>query len=330
MKTFLQISLLFHFTFFICYFSFSQNLVENGSFENYSSCPTGQCQIHRAVGWSSFGYTPNYLNACNSGGWSVPQNAFGYQNAATGNAYASFFCYGPDFGIDQREYIGRQLLNPLAIGQKYYVSIKVTLADVASSGCAIDKLGVLFSTVSYALDTSCTLTTLLPPPNFAHIYTDSIITDTANWTTISGIFTADSAYQYIVIGNFFDDANTNYIQTDTTINCQAHYLLDDVYVALDSTTNIEKIELEEVINVYPNPAKDYINIKTRNNHVIVDIKIYDLFGTMKSQYHLKSSYNNKIQLFHLKAGIYIIEFQFLDKSLKQKLVITNPLTNLSS
>jgi len=288
MKTFLHISLLFHFTFSICYFSFSQNLVENPSLEDYTSCPFAGCQIHKAVGWSSYSYTPDYVNSCNTGNFSVPNNFAGFQNAATGNAYANFFCFGPA-APNRREYIGRQLSNPLLVGQKYYASIKVVLVE--NVGCAIDKLGVLFSTVSYALDTSCSNTTLLPPPNFAHVYTDSIITDTANWTTISGIFTADSAYQYIVIGNFFDDANTNYIQTDTTISCQSHYFFDDIYVVVDTTTNIEKIGLEEVVNIYPNPAKDYINIKTGNNHKIIDIKIYDLFGTMKSQYHLKSSYN---------------------------------------
>ena len=70
---------------------------------------------------------------------------------------------------------------------------------------ASNKLGAKFSTVSYSYSNPIQIN------NFAHVYSDSVIKDTTSWTLIKGEFTADSAYQYISIGNFFDDINTDTI-----------------------------------------------------------------------------------------------------------------------
>ena len=117
-----------------------------------------------------------------------------------------------------REYIGVKLLTPLVIGVKYYVSFKACLSDNPSIVYASNKLGALFSTISYSVDSFCLPpcnSTLLPPKNFAQVYSDSIITDTANWTTISGSFIADSVYQYVIIGNHFDNTHTSVILLDS-------------------------------------------------------------------------------------------------------------------
>src|SRR3989337_4111166 len=66
------------------FFSFSQtNLVPNFSFEQYSTCPTGQDQIQYATGWSKYSIstsTPDYYNACApSSGFGVPKSLACYQ-----------------------------------------------------------------------------------------------------------------------------------------------------------------------------------------------------------------------------------------------------------
>ena len=162
MKKLLLIS---HISFLASPFCFSQNLVPNPSFEQYTSCPDNYCQIHRASGWEAWGYSPDYFNSCGIYPWSpvsVPYNDIGFQFASTGNAYAGFFAYdslnSSSCGLC-REYIGMQLVSPLVIGQKYYVNFKVSLADIANF--AVDKIGILFSTTSYKMDssTACTNTT---------------------------------------------------------------------------------------------------------------------------------------------------------------------------
>jgi len=120
------------------------------------------------------------------------------------------------------------------------VRIKVSSANKIGQRCATNKTGVLFSTVPYSYSN--------PPPrnNFAHIYTDSIITDTAGWTTISGTFVADSAYEYIIIGNFFDNSHTDTLLFDSLTFCVPYYYIDDVCVAIDSN-NCSQAQYE-VIN----------------------------------------------------------------------------------
>jgi gliding motility-associated-like protein len=50
--------------------------------------------------------------------------------------------------------------------------------------------------------------------------------------TVSGFFIADSAYQYIAIGNFFDDSNTDTSSVGSSSNVQiGYYFIDDVWVS---------------------------------------------------------------------------------------------------
>src|SRR5258707_902616 len=59
---------------------FSQNLVSNPSFEEYSVCPDLWNQTSRATGWSSFRSSTDYFNTCDgSNVVGVPENFAGYQ-----------------------------------------------------------------------------------------------------------------------------------------------------------------------------------------------------------------------------------------------------------
>jgi hypothetical protein len=157
--------------------------------------------------------------------------------------------------------------NTLQINQKYYVSFYVSLADTTIC-FAINNIGVLFSTINYGLPASYCQTnpyfTLLPPLNYAHIIDTSIVSDKVNWTRISGSFIADSLYKYLIIGNFFDDAHTSFIQVDSFCNhcgC-AYYYVDDVFIGTDSVETIVNIHENNDIYVFPNPASDFINIQS--------------------------------------------------------------------
>ena len=180
----------------------AQNLVPNPSFEDTVHCPTTLDQINYSTGWSTYCVTPDYYNACNGNVLGVPSNGIGYQAAASGNGYAGFTAY--NVGGFAREIIGRQLSQTLLIGQTYYVSIKVSLAEFEGPPpqfVPCNKVGAKFSTIPYSASNPA------PVNNFAHVYTNTIIGDTTNWTTIKGFFMADSSYQFIMIGNFFDDAH---------------------------------------------------------------------------------------------------------------------------
>lgn len=289
----------------------SQNLIINSSFEDVISCPPSPAQIQHSVNWYAYRHTPDYFNSCLSdpNGFSVPTNAFGYQLAATGNAYGGFFSYGTNAGDTiYREYIGGQLSTMLNIGQKYFISFKINLTDNREG--ATNNLGILFSTIPYSYSNPA------PIKNFAHVYTTEIVTDTANWTTISGSIIADSAYQYIIIGNFFDNQLTSYIQLDNNTPIHSsYYFVDDICVSTDAltcgiTAINENENGEESISVFPNPISGNATIKYTlpQGASKGEIIIYDITGKEVKRIEVTNG-NSKIVVdnFSLQAGTYFYQ-----------------------
>jgi hypothetical protein len=257
---------------FIC---FSQNLLPNPSFELYNSCPSNLSQINYCVGWTGVGKSPDYFNSCatTSNVINVPINNFGYQPAHSGCGYAGIFTFSDvPFTPAWREFIQAPLSSTLIAGDKYYFSFNVSLC---SAWTGTNKIGFRLSTMPYTPlqnDSSPAI------DNFATFYTDSIITDTLNWTTISGSIIADSAYSYITFGNFFDAAHVQHIfllGPDTN----SYYFIDDVCFSPDSMTCVSVIdscrasavnavsEYDRKINqpVFPNPFKESFNVNLNEN-----------------------------------------------------------------
>lgn len=323
------VSFIFNSSFIILNSEFcsSQNLVTNPSFEQYDTCPDNTWQITRAVGWYNCGYSPDYYNVCDTTNFvSVPYNFCGFQYAATGNAYAGMINY---YGtpINLREYFGTQLLDSLKIGHKYIASFKTSFSinQNPESCIAINKLGIKFSTTPQRVYSLIDNPTLIN--NFAHVYTNTIITDSLNWVTISGSFVADSSYKYIIIGNFFDDAHTDtivyHLDSVNIDYCHAYYYVDDVSVVEDSTDNIESFNLQKTISIYPNPANDIINIDFSNSSFLnAELKIYDFLGTVITEYSLLHTHNS-ININFIPEGIYIVKIKTNNNySFTQKLIIT--------
>lgn len=310
-------------------FSLGQNLVPNPSFEDTISCPNGGSQISNALGWSSFRASPDYFNSCSSPNFfSVPDNFFNYQAAASGNAYTGIITYTRDTNqVERREIIGRNLMQPLIIGQRYFVSLKANLVlnSALWTNLASNKLGVLFTTSAFSnVDSDSEI----PINNFAHIYSDEIISDTANWTTISGSFVADSTYGFISIGNFFYSLNTDTIQhiNDTTFIPSAYYFIDDICVSTDSLTCNSYVGLKDIIKnynvlIYPNPTSDFVNLKFNDyeNHTIV---IYNSIGEIILTESITQQ--SSIDLSTLPQGIYQIQTNINNDVINEKLIIINP------
>jgi len=155
-------------------------------------------------------------------------------------AYSGGYAWHPSSVYN--ELIGTQLLTPLSIGVKYYVSLKANLTGEAR--CAVNNIGVLFSTIQYcdSVDqfNQC-YGAIAPLTNSAHVYSSEIIYDTTNWTTISGSFVADSTYGYMMIGNLFEQAFTNdsLLYGFPSCNSLPYYFIDDICVSPDSLTCVD-------------------------------------------------------------------------------------------
>ncbi len=288
-------------------FSKGQNLVPNPSFEDTTSCPVSVSdfstdEVSKAFGWSSFGNTPDYFNSCNSGIVGVPLNFFAEQDAATGNAYCGLYNYA---GTLYKEYIGCQLLSPLLNSTKYYVSFKVSLSG-RYGHCESSKIGCRFSTIPYS-------TLSLPMQNnFAQVFSSTIISDTLNWVTISGNFIADSSYQYIILGNFFDNT-----QTDTS-NCyggSSYFFIDDICVSTDSNycstwTGLKDKTSFDTFKIYPNPASQSATLEFNNpSKKKCTLTLYDLHGQVLRTVINITTERVEIERHSLTSGLYFFQLR---------------------
>ncbi|MBK9282775.1 MAG: T9SS type A sorting domain-containing protein [Sphingobacteriaceae bacterium] len=297
------------------------NLVPNFSFETYTNCPNSEDQVEYSTGWSKYSTasaTPDYYNACSSfSSFGVPKNVYCNQPARRNcNAYIGLVTYWSPVS-NAREHVGIQLSQPLIPGQKYFISFHVVMGEYSLGGnqygMPSNNIGLRFTMVQH---NSANPT---PIDNFSHLHSPSVIIDSVNWQRISGSFIADNNYNYLVLGNFYDDANTtvtNYT-CPTCSNLGSYYLVDDICVSTDSllcnnginalpcVTSINELSLNDRISVAPNPVIDVIYISLRNS-VKVRWTLLDLVGNKVLTGEIDSSITNSVDLHDLASGIYIL------------------------
>lgn len=270
--------------------------------------------------------TVDYFNVCYDttntiASFWVPSNVFGFQEPNTGNAYAGFYNISKG-GIfsDAREYLGAQLLQPLQFGTKYFVSFKVSLADY--SGCTASNIGMKFLQYKTFGDT-----TILPPPlvnNFAHIYVNSAISDSIGWVNVCGSFVADSAYNYFVIGNFFDYSHINPIGA----SCASYYYVDDVYISSDSIACLAlpthtNSPTEERPRFYPNPAVNYLTIEAIIESPIEEVIVINTLDQVIAEIKTNHSFRETIDVSNYPNGVYLLKVRCHNKTFYKKQLIVH-------
>ncbi|TNE52714.1 MAG: T9SS type A sorting domain-containing protein [Bacteroidetes bacterium] len=310
-----------------------QNLVPNFGFEDYSNCPSWE-EVEKCTGWSkasNSSSTPDYFNACApSNTVGIPQSFFLYQTDHRNcSAYMGLVTWTNN--PNEREQIGVQLSQSMVIGQTYHLSFYSVMGGSDDGSFYYESpsnnIGLRLSTVSYSSSNPA------PIDNFSHLRSVSIISDTANWVRISGSIIADSAYNYLIIGNFYDDANTD----TTTLNCgncinnYSYYLVDDVCISTDSTlcnggidglpctVSVEENNFDKQFTLYPNPANDFVTIQGSFD-ASFDISVFNSIG--QQLYAEENANNLKLNISQYNYGLFFIKItsqgnQFMYKLLKQ-------------
>ncbi|WP_276134995.1 T9SS type A sorting domain-containing protein [Polluticoccus soli] len=217
---------------FCCLSSNAQNIVPNGDFEYYTPCPNTLGQVNNCTGWRQYtGGTSDYYNTCATTTTyvGIPANLLGFQYAASGNAYTGVITYtynnltGP---ANYKEYIATSI-SPLQAGKHYEASMSVSLADTA--GWASNDLGMFFYDSGPNTVSGTVVLPVTPQVSFSSY---GNITDEINWTRLSAIFTADSAYDNLVIGGFthFSSLNPTYLGGTGSNSIHSYYFIDSVFI----------------------------------------------------------------------------------------------------
>lgn len=312
---------------FTCLITKAQvNLVSNFSFEQHDTCPNLEDQIQYAIGWSKYSSdfspantTPDYFNACSPDSlFGVPKSFWVYQpEHRSCNAYTGVITYYTAYP-NYREHIGIQLTQSLIIGQKYFISFYTVMGEFKDSqyqfGFPSNNIGIRLSTTSYNGNNP------VPVDNFAHLRSVSVISDSTNWQRISGSIIADSAFNYLVIGNFFDDMNTDTMN----YNCGwcwpagSYYLVDDICLSTDSllcnggidllpcNTSVNATIFDNGIKIFPNPVTNLLNISFTKS-ASADIVIYNIFSQKIYSGKVENTRDVILDLSLFNAGTYFIK-----------------------
>jgi hypothetical protein len=197
------------------------NLVNNGDFESYSSCPNAISQMNKACSW---GYpsngTSDYYNSCATViTTDVPSNSHAINiTAHSGQGYAGLIAYNSS-STTNREYM-HQNITALTLNKNYYVEMYVRLSD--HSAFQTNVLDIAFTP-----PTSWANAAAAP---FAPTITGSTTGAENGWVKISGSFTASqNNLTQITIGNFTGVSSALPVSASRDLG-DAYYFIEDVYL----------------------------------------------------------------------------------------------------
>lgn len=231
--------------FILSSFASAQNLVPNGSFEEYNWCPdyANGFYIEAAKHWNNptMG-TSDYFNSCSTYYdiaqqrfmFSVPQNYAGEQNARTGSAYAGFsYTQGNDpeiFWLDQiySEYMQIELNQELTAGNFYELQFYVSNAFIDICG---NSVGALF--VNTEMNESHQ--TIIQQDPQVQSDLNVFFCDSTKWFEIKQTFQASGGEKFLIIGVFTplykmqtSDYNGNIISGPGQYGANEYLYIDDV------------------------------------------------------------------------------------------------------
>jgi hypothetical protein len=310
---------LFFFTFAQC-----QNLVPNGGFE-LGDCDTigYPGNLDEVDNWFSSipdldVTTPEWFHQCiPEEFFQPPEVAFGTQDAV-GEGYAGLIAYSFNSPADwdYREIIGVQLTAPLIEGNSYIVSLKYShVTNYPEFAIMVNNFGFNFSTHQFYDIPSF-------PINQSHYSVDTIVplSSQDEWFEISHIFEADSNYQYLHIGNFFDNELTDTLWNGINYGVYQYYVVDEVSVTSVLSDNFQN---KKTVNVYPNPLRDSFTIEPTQNEIIEKVELISLDGrSLQINVPKKSCMSCQFDVpSEVSDGMYLLRVSTLNKNIYQTRIV---------
>ncbi len=269
--------------FLLCFCNYAnaqQNLVPNPSFEEKWDCPIGNFNLMNCKEWFSvfpangdqFTNTisiPDYYNVC-AGSCCSYTNSLGFQFPHTGVAYSQILAYEQP-NPNARIYLECELKQVLEKDKIYKISFFASLCNKYKY--YTNALGAYLSVIKiekfdyWALEIT------------PSIMSQTKINDTLNWVEIKGNYKAEGGEKFLIIGNFFNDANS---QLDTNLIGAAGscYYVDDVSVIACDTCEKEILNNFFIPDAFsPNGDGNNDKLFVRGNNIQeLYFAVYDRWG----------------------------------------------------
>ncbi len=292
----------------------AQNLIPNPSFENVTETFCGIMNTSdfttTIMDWNSPTdgtpdvYFTNVATSCYNfqpfSQYDGPIGLKGNQTPNSGTAMLGAGLFSID-GLNQREYVQTQLSEPMVIGHAYEINYYVSLADFTEF--QIEEIGIHFSTNQLSGNGSAPLS--VSP----QIVSDIDLGNFDDWVLVTANFTADDNYEFMTIGNFNTDNNTNLFANPNASGepgtYGAYYFFDDFSVLdLDATAILDFNE--SGFKMYPNPVEDVLRLENTNAAEAGTIRIYNQIGQLLVTQQITSKIQQEISVSIFPSGTYTI------------------------
>jgi gliding motility-associated-like protein len=189
---------------------------------------------------------------------------------AMAGIYTFYFCPICSENVqDYKEYLQVPLLKNLQKRERYIAGMWVSFAN--RSRFASNNIGMAFSTMDIDLEIISSI--LLTPK----VNKKEILINPGEWERVWGVFTADSTYNYLIIGNFFHFTNTNTQEIhydDYNPRLWAYYYIDDIFV--------EPFPVPDIPNIFT-PNGDEFNERFEISNIKLgewSLRVYNRYGQM--------------------------------------------------
>lgn len=179
-------------------FSFAQEMIYNGSFEEYHQLPSDLSQLDSCKGWfrpSGGGTTPDYFHKNGGTGVRLPKTFAGAVEPLSGEGVVGML-----IEENWKEFISGKLVKPTVSGNWYRVSVWVN----NGANHRNSKYGSCFSinNIAIGLSTKRPIQKRMSVINVFSIKEYHTRIWDSTWRRFTFEFEADSAYEYITLGIF--------------------------------------------------------------------------------------------------------------------------------
>lgn len=302
--------------------SFSQNLVLNGDFEYYDSCPSTFGNLN---GYLQDVYNPHpsattdYFNECDLninpcvsfGHVGVPTNSHGFQEAQSGKGYIGLALL--DFPNNYREYIVLPLSQTLEKDSCYIVSFYVSNPE--TFGKATNAIMISFTENAIPIDNTYNGILNLE----GSLMSNTPIIDNKNWILLSKKHIAKGDENFLVIGNFQTYDEMYIVDGEyTPWVCSSIQQIGNPYSAYLYVDNVSIIK-NNSFEFFPNvitPNDDGVNDLFSTfmvGYEILQGKIFNRWGNVVYEHSINSSFwNGKSNGNVCEDGIYFYYYQLKD------------------